>query len=206
MALEGASGQGGGGATHEEAIRAIGAAIRERRQGKGMSLQELSDRTGLSTGFLSLVERGRSSLAITSLYNVAQALEVDVATFLPGERAVERSHPLPHVTRAEENSKLEMISSERTYKILSPRGPGLTLEPLLVTVQPSDELEEPYPHEGEEFAYILSGELVYLVDGERYRLGVGDSIHVKSTVPHAIYNDTDRPAQILWVLTPRIFR
>jgi transcriptional regulator with XRE-family HTH domain len=206
VSLTRGSGHDTGGTGREEEIRAIGAAIRRRRKERGMSLKELSERSGLSSGFLSLVERGRSALAITSLYNVARALDADMASFLPGERAMEERHPLPHVVRAEENSKLEMISSERTYKMLSPRGPGLVLEPLLVTVQPSEDFEEPYTHEGEEFAYVLSGELIYLVDGREYRLGPGDSIHVKSTVPHAIHNPSDEPAQVLWVLTPRLFR
>ena len=86
---------------------------------------------------------------------------------------------------------------------LSPRAPGLVFEPLLVTVRPNSDLEEPYRHEGEEFAYVIEGGLAFTVDGEEYRLGPGDSIHFLSGVPHAIRNDSDEPAKVLWVLTPR---
>ena len=55
----------------------------------------------------------------------------------------------------------------------------------------------------EEFAYVVEGELIFTVEGEEYRLGSGDSIYLLSTVPHAIHNDTDEPAKVLWVLTPR---
>jgi transcriptional regulator with XRE-family HTH domain len=206
MPLRRGSAHEAGSIGHEAEIRAIGAAIRSLRKERGLSLKELSERTGLSSGFLSLVERGHSSLAITSLYNIAKALDTDMASFLPDAPTVEERHPLPHVVRAEENSKLEIISSERTYKMLSPRGPGLALEPLLVTMQPSESFEEPYTHEGEEFAYVLSGELIFLIDGEEYRLGPGDSIQLKSTVPHAIHNPSNEPVQALWVLTPRLFR
>jgi transcriptional regulator with XRE-family HTH domain len=195
-----------------ERLLAIGTAIRSKRNELGMSLRELSKRAGLSIGFLSLVERGRSSLALTSLSNIARALDIELASFFPneGEEANEveevkqKVSSLPCVHRANDASQLAIISSLRTYKMLSSRGPGLVLEPILVTVQPKDVMEEPYGHEGEEFAYVLSGELVYIVDGIEYRLSPGDSIHLRSSVSHTMRNDTEKPVQAIWVLTPRL--
>lgn len=196
----------------EERLRTIGAAIRSRRQELNMSLRELSKQSGLSSGFLSLVERGRSSPALTSLSNVAKALGVELSSFFPAEEeeqneaeeTKQRVSPLPYVNRANDAAKLSIILSQRIYKMLSPRIPGLVLEPIFVTVQPGDTMDEPYGHEGEEFAYVLSGELVFIVDGVEYRLGPGDSIHFRSTVSHAMRNDTDEPVQAIWVLTPRL--
>lgn len=196
----------------EERLRTIGAAIRSRRQELNMSLRELSKQSGLSIGFLSLVERGRSSPALTSLSNVAKALGVELSSFFPAEEeeqneaeeTKQRVSPLPYVNRANDAAKLSIILSQRIYKMLSPRIPGLVLEPIFVTVQPGDTMDEPYGHEGEEFAYVLSGKLVFIVDGVEYRLGPGDSIHFRSTVSHAMRNDTDEPVQAIWVLTPRL--
>ncbi len=196
----------------EERLRTIGAAIRSRRQELNLSLRELSKQSGLSIGFLSLVERGRSSPALTSLSNVAKALGVELSSFFPAEEeeqneaeeTKQRVSPLPYVTRANDAAELSIILSQRIYKMLSPRIPGLVLEPIFVTVQPGDTMDEPYGHEGEEFAYVLSGELVFIVDGVEYRLGPGDSIHFRSTVSHAMRNDTDKPVQAIWVLTPRL--
>ena len=187
----------------EDKVAAVGKAIRTLRKEKGLSLRELSQLSGLSTGFLSMVERGRSSLALTSLNNVAKALDTDLADLFASERKVRVSHPLPHVSRAKEDGRLSIASSQRVYKVLSPRAPGLVFEPLLVTVGPNSDLEELYSHEGEEFAYVIEGELIFAVDSEEYRLGPGDSIHLLPTVPHAIRNDTEEPAKVLWVLTPR---
>ncbi len=196
----------------EERLRTIGAAIRSRRQELNLSLRELSKQSGLSIGFLSLVERGRSSPALTSLSNVAKALGVELSSFFPAEEeeqneaeeTKQRVSPLPYVNRANDAAKLSIILSQRIYKMLSPRIPGLVLEPIFVTVQPGDTMDEPYGHEGEEFAYVLSGELVFIVDGVEYRLGPGDSVHFRSTVSHAMRNDTDEPVQAIWVLTPRL--
>ena len=173
-----------------------------------MSLRELSKQSGLSVGFLSLVERGRSSLALTSLSNVAKALGLELSNFFPseetGEETRQKASPLPYVYRAGGEGQLGIISSQRTYTMLSPRGPGLVLEPMFVTVQPGDNMDEPYAHDGEEFAYVLSGELVFIVEGVEYRLYPGDSIYLRSTVSHAMRNDTDEPVQAIWVLTPRL--
>jgi transcriptional regulator with XRE-family HTH domain len=186
-------------------IRAIGAEIRRLRRDRGMPLRELSARTGLSTGFLSLVERGLSSLALTSLYTVAQALDTDVGHFFPQPDRGQPPHPLPHIGRGGE-VETTITSSRRTYRLLSPRAPGKVLEPLLVTIQPTDTDTEPYAHDGEEFCYVLEGELTYVIEDREHRLGTGDSIHMRSTTPHAIRNDSGKPVEAVWVLTPPLLR
>ena len=194
---------GKGSFSKDDELAAVGSTIRALRRERGLSLRDLSRMSGLSTGFLSMVERGHSSLALTSLNNVAKALNVDLVELFPPGRKVRKAHPLPHVSRAEEDGQVSIASSQRVYKVLSPRAPDLVLEPLLVTVQPGSDMQEPYAHDGEEFAYVLDGEIMFIVEGVEYRLGPGDSIHVLSTVPHAIHNDTGKPVRILWVLTPR---
>ncbi len=174
------------------------------RQEQGLSLRDLSSRTGLSSGFLSLAERGQSSLALTSLHTVAEALGAEMTEFFPSVESAEEEHPLPHVSRAGERPDLAIAAAQRTYKLLSGRTPGRVLEPLLVTVSPSETIEEPYAHAGEEFAFVLSGEVRFIVAGTEYRLGPGDSIHFPSTIPHAIHNDTEEPVEAVWVLTPRL--
>jgi quercetin dioxygenase-like cupin family protein len=190
-----------------EQIRAIGAEIRVLRRARGLSLRDLSGRTGLSIGFLSLVERGLSSLALTSLYAVAAALETDVSHFFPGggtPRVDPGSRPL--VTRAGEEAGTTLDSRGRSYRMLSGPFPAKVLEPLLITLQPTDSEDRPYGHEGEEFLYVLEGELIYEVEGVAQRLGPGDSIHARATVPHALRNESDRLARAIWVVTPPLIR
>jgi quercetin dioxygenase-like cupin family protein len=187
-----------------EEIAAVGAAIRSLRRRRGLSLRDLSRLTGFSIGFLSLVERGQSSLALTSLYKVAKALDREVADFFQPNGGVPKEHLPPHVTRAGEHAEISIAGSNRTYRLLSDRARDRVLEPLLVTVQPTETVEEPYSHDGEEFAYVLSGSLLVIVNGTRYRLAPGDSIYFPATVPHAIHNDAEEPTRVLWVLTPRL--
>jgi transcriptional regulator with XRE-family HTH domain len=185
-------------------LREVGATIRALRQERGLSLRDLSRLTGFSISFLSLVERGRSSLALTSLHKVATALGTSVGSFFPVVGPA-RESTAPHVSRAAGGASQLSTGSQRTYRILSGRGFSRVLEPLLVTVEPSETIEEAYTHAGEEFAYLLSGELLFVIDGIEHRLGPGDSIHFDSTVPHSIHNETDATVEAVWVLTPRLF-
>jgi transcriptional regulator with XRE-family HTH domain len=189
---------------HAEEVAAVGAAIRSLRRRRGLSLRDLSRLSGFSIGFLSLVERGQSSLALTSLYKVAKALESEVADFFQPNGGIPREHPPPHVTRAGEHAEISIAGSNRTYQLLSDRARDRVLEPLLVTVLPTESVEEPYSHDGEEFAFVLAGELLCIIAGTPHRLGPGDSIYFPASVPHAIHNDTGEPARVLWVLTPRL--
>jgi transcriptional regulator with XRE-family HTH domain len=187
-----------------EQLTEIGSTIRRLRRERGLSLRDLGRATGFSISFLSLVERGRSSVSLTSLHTIAVALGVELSTFFP------QAQPDPadaaHVSRRRGDARLP-IQGAHTYRLLGATGFERALEPLLVTIAPHDEADprDDYAHEGEEFAYLLSGELVFTVDGVEHRLEAGDCIHYRSTVPHLWRNQAAEPAEVLWVLTPRLF-
>ena len=164
-------------------------------------MQDLATASGLSASFLSLVERGLSTLALTSLFSVATALNVDVEELLPRIRTRAMPHERMEVTRNYATDLVPIAIGDREYRFLSAHIEGRILEPLLVSVKPTTHAELPYRHKGEEFAWVIKGELVYIVDGHEYLLRPGDSIHVISSVSHALRNDTDETAQALWVLS-----
>ncbi|MEV4090606.1 helix-turn-helix domain-containing protein [Streptosporangium saharense] len=189
----------------------VGARMRRFRKERGLTLRGLAAASGLSIGFLSQVERGISAIGLTALNGVAAALGRSVADFFgdePGQElpAVPTAPQPGHftLTRAEAGAT-EYISGQQTYRMLSARGPGLVLEPLLVRIAPGGRREDAYGHAGEEFAFVLEGELIYEVDGVEHRLCPGDSVHLRSTVPHSMYNDTDRVTTVVSVVTPRLF-
>jgi mannose-6-phosphate isomerase-like protein (cupin superfamily) len=160
--------------------------------------------TGFSISFLSLVERGRSSISLPSLHTLAVALGVEMSAFFPGSPL--ELAAAARVNRRAGDSRLP-IQGAHTYRLLGATGFDRVLEPLLVTIAPDEETNprDDYAHDGEEFAYVLSGELVFTVDGVEHTLAAGDCIHWKSTVPHLVRNDGDTPAEVVWVLTPKLF-
>ena len=188
----------------------VGPRIRAFRKQRGLTLRSLAARSGLSIGFLSQVERGISSIGLTALGSVASALGQSVADFFDAQPAAATDPvvvPLPrHFTLTrDENAVTQYVSGQQTYRMLSERGAGLVLEPMLVHIAPGGRRENAYGHAGEEFAYVITGELLYEVDGVEHRLRPGDSVHLRSSVPHSMYNDTDEVTTVVSVVTPRLF-
>jgi quercetin dioxygenase-like cupin family protein len=133
-----------------------------------------------------------------------------MAEFFDGDDAADARRddargPVWTLTRASDAPEV-ICSGVRTYKLLSARAGGLLLEPLIVHIAPGGVVEETDPgHDGEEFAHVLAGELLYVIDGQEFRLGPGDSMHLRSNVPHLIHNDGDEVTVVVSVLTPRLF-
>jgi quercetin dioxygenase-like cupin family protein len=211
--------------------RVIGFHVRVFRKEMGLSLRALSERSGLSVSFLSQLERGLSSIGLTTLRQLAGTLGHEIVEFFdetaldddvaeaddgahePAGALVTARRSSPHasvdryftLTRSTGEQSSEYISGQRTYRLLSKRAPGLVLEPMLVSIAPGGEIGEQEAHEGEEFAYVLRGELCYTVDGVEHRLRAGDSLHLLSSIPHRLHNDTDETTVVVSVVTPRLF-
>ena len=209
----------------------IGHHVRAFRKELGLSLRGLSERSGLSISFLSQLERGLSSIGLTTLRELAGTLGHEIVEFfdetplacaeaemddgaqeLSGNSATPARasrHPSADryftLTRSTGEHSSEYISGKRTYRLLSKRAPGLVLEPMLVSIAPGGVLGEQEVHEGEEFAYVLHGELSYTVEGVEHRLRAGDSLHLLSTIPHRLHNDTADTTVVVSVVTPRLF-
>lgn len=183
----------------------VGKRIRQFRKDKGLSLRELADLTGRSIGFLSQIERGISSISLTALRDIAASLGRPMTEFLDVAGDGSSDGAVWTLTRAEERPSEVLFSGNRRYQLLSARAPGLVLEPLIVHIAPGGIVEDTEPHAGEEFAHILKGQLLFVIEGEEFRLGPGDSIHLRANVPHRIHNDGDDVTVVVSVITPRLF-
>nr|WP_148137760.1 XRE family transcriptional regulator [Candidatus Formimonas warabiya] len=180
----------------------VGQKIKELRLAKELTLKDLSEKADLSIGFLSQVERGMASIAVTSLEKIAQVLDVDLAFFF--------TLPQKHETNIMRSYEQEVFSVEesRFYYRLASDVEGKVLEPMLINLLPNQSREEisPYSHKGEEFVYVLEGVLTVFMGEEEYRLNPGDSIHMFSSVPHEWANFTNKLVKVLCVSTPVIFK
>jgi transcriptional regulator with XRE-family HTH domain len=173
--------------------------IKDLRQAKGYTLKDLSAKTELSVSFLSQVERGSSSLAITSLKKIADAFDVSITEFFDSETNYN------YAVKMENRKPFKIEGSPATYTRLNGEFGGRSLEPLLVTLSPNQEQTQSSNHPGEEFYYVLKGAVLFNVDGKEYFVREGDSIHFPSTVSHFWENPLNEESTILCVLTPVIF-
>lgn len=173
--------------------------IKKTRLEQGLTLKDLSKKTELSVSFLSQIERGSSSLAITSLKKIADALAVPITFFFDSE--TNHNYMLP----VKEHKPFHLEGSSTTYTRLNGEFGGRTLEPLLVKLAPNQKQNQISNHPGEEFYYVLKGAALFQVDGKEYFVREGDSIHYPSEVPHAWENPLNEETIILSILTPVIF-
>ncbi|MCL6633139.1 MAG: cupin domain-containing protein [Alicyclobacillus herbarius] len=174
--------------------------IRQLRQENNMTLQDLSERSGLSISFLSQVERGNSSLTITSLQRIAEAFGIPITSFF------ETTQNRNFVVRAEDQQPFKIEGSSTTYIRLAGNFIGRNLEPMIVELLPNQSLQQKYGHPGEEFYYVLEGKVLFQVEDHDYVLKEGDAIHFPSSIQHSWENLLERPARILCVLQPAIFQ
>ena len=183
----------------------IGAHIRNLRMAKKLTLKQLSDESGLSVGFLSQLERGMSSIAIDTLARLAHILGSDLSSFFnavqaPGPEAVVHGFDL----------RATPVSPEIIQYVLSNDPAGFEMLPRLFLLMPQASLDgeqiEMYSHEGEEFTYVLEGIVTVYLDGQRHTLYPGDSIQIRSNLPHNWVNLTNKPARLISINNPNPFR
>ncbi|MCT4620126.1 MAG: XRE family transcriptional regulator [Marinisporobacter sp.] len=181
----------------------VGKKIKELRSVKKLTLKDLSERTNLSTGFLSQLERGLTTIAVDSLENISKALEVDLSYFF-----VLPQNNNSDVIRSYEQTVSQIKADKFIYFHLSNDLENKRMLPRMVTILPSSEDEniEEFQHEGEEFIYVLEGILTLYVNHQRYDLYHGDSMHLDSNLVHNWCNHTNKITKILVVSAPNPFR
>ena len=183
----------------------IGSKIKALRLSKKYTLKDLSNLSGLSTGFLSQLERGVSSIAIDSLAKLADILEVSLSSFFDDpatedKDSVCRSYDLP----------CSQVSSQVIQYIMSKNVNDFNILPRLFHLMPLANVQEDklemYTHEGEEFIYVLEGVITVSVGDKEYVLYPGDSIQIHSDEPHNWINKTNKIVRILSINSPNPFK
>lgn len=181
-------------------INEIATKINTLRKSKGMTLKDLSLTSGLSIGFLSQIENGGSSLAITSLKKIADALQVPITYFFETEENYNYHVPI------DAQKTFRMEGSTLEYTRLSGDFPDSQIEPLMVEIPPQSDLGQKYTHLGEEFIYVLKGTLIVVLDRDEYHVKEGESIHYPSTIEHFWSNRSDEPVKVLSITTQKLFK
>lgn len=177
----------------------LGKKIRKRRRAIDMTLQQVSERVGLSIGFLSQIERGASTPSLASLCNIAEALGTSVDAFV---KAPPRATGA--VSRQGEREAFSLGDARRTYELLGAGIADAKLHPTLVR-RPPGHVSEIMHNEGEDFVYIIEGCILLEVGGERHILNKGDSMHFQSHLPHRSATLGNETTLELWVRTQPLF-
>jgi len=180
----------------------VGSKIKRLRETNNISLEELSERSTLTVEQITTIEEGQNMPSLGPLIKIARALGVRLGTFMDDNDALG-----PVVCRAEEYQRDSSISfsngaadarKHMEYHPLAKQKAGRHMEPFIIDINPSEEKEFTLSaHEGEEFIYVMSGELEIDYGKEKYSLHEGDSIYYDSIVKHHVHGVPGKPAKIL---------
>lgn len=183
-------------------MSSIGDRIKKSRNEKALSLRELASKVELSASFLSQIEQGKASPSIENLKKIATALDVRVSYLIEDEEDKVNKE----IVKKNDRKYIESLDSNTKMALLTTTNMDKTMEPILYEIGPYGESGRSYySHNGEEFIFIVQGNLDVYINEEVHKLEEGDSLYFKSNQRHRFKNNTDKPTKALWVVNPPTF-
>jgi transcriptional regulator with XRE-family HTH domain len=175
----------------------VGLALRTLRAKRDLSIRALAEKSGLAVNTLSLIENDKTSPSVSTLQQLALALDVPITAFF------ENGTPKKKVAYIKAGQRSGASFAHGTLEDL---GAGLTertIEPFVVTMKPvANSGPQPIVHTGHEFIFCLEGRIVYTIEDQTFLLEAGDSLLFGSHLPHRWQNVEAVPAKALLVLCP----
>ena len=183
--------------------KSFGEKIRALRKQQGRTLADIAEKTQRSVSLLSQIETGNVSPSFSSMQTIADALKVPLAQIISQEPGAEGGE-IYHISESER--KVLITQGGVQHQLLS-RGRPLSFEFNILEIPPGTSTGDYlYSHEGEECGLLLEGELVVEVGRQVNHLKPGDSITMKSSLPHKVSNPGKQKARAVWVNSvPYIF-
>lgn len=181
----------------------FGQRLRRARKAKGMRLHELAEAAGCSESMISKIENGKARPSLTTLHALCRVLDTTIASFFSsngGSQIVSQQGTRPILSTSSPGSP-PGIRFER----IVPAGDGRQMEANIHIIPPGVGTKGKIVHEGEEFGYVITGELELTVDQSVYILREGDSFSFYSDTPHGYRNPSRGETRVLWANTPPTF-
>jgi transcriptional regulator with XRE-family HTH domain len=173
----------------------VGRRLRELRARRGLSIRALAEQSGLNVNTLSLIENGKTSPSVSTLQQVAAALQEPITAFFETEM------PLQRVVYQRAGDRQAVVFAHGTLADLGKGFTRLGLEPFVVTLElQANSGDAPIVHTGLEFVFCLEGRIGYEVDGQNFILDPGDSLLFEAHLPHRWHNAGETPSRSLLLL------
>ncbi len=175
----------------------VGSRLRQLRTERDLSMRVLAEKSGLSINTLALIETQKTSPSVSTLQQIAVALQVPITAFF------ETNVPKSSIAHVKAGRRPRMAFAHGSLEDL---GAGLTnrmVEPFVVYLEPlTNSGPNPIVHTGYEFVFCLTGRNTYMIENQTYLLEEGDSLLFESHLPHRWQNVGEVAAQSLLVLFP----
>ena len=175
----------------------IGAKIKRLRLSNQLTLEELANRSELTKGFLSQLERDLTSPSIATLENILEALGTNLKDFF--------SEDEDEQIVFSKDDFFENTQDDYKISYIIPNAQKNEMEPILIELKEDKKSMEIDPHDGEEFGYVIQGKVTLVNGEEEYDVKKGETFYLKGNLPHYIINKNYTLAKVIWVSTPPIF-
>lgn len=175
----------------------IGSKIKRLRQANGLTLEELANRSELTKGFLSQLERDLTSPSVTTLEDILEALGTTLQEFFSEKQAEQIVF-----------KKNDFFINEQDDYIISyiiPNAQKNEMEPILIELDKNKQSMTIDPHEGQEFGYVIQGKIKLVYGDNEFILKKGETFYLKGLASHYLINLGDTKAKVIWVTTPPLF-
>ena len=183
---------------------AIGHEVRRLRKKLGLTVTDLSTAPGISSGMLSKIENGNISPSLSSLQALSRALGIPLTTLF---RGFEERRSASFVKSGEGlNIERRGTRAGHQYSLLGhidDNSSGVLVEPYLITLTAESDVFPTFQHEGLEFLYMISGEVIYRHANLLYRMRAGDSLLFDADAPHGPEQLVRLPARYLSIICYR---
>ncbi|MBQ9714390.1 MAG: helix-turn-helix transcriptional regulator [Clostridia bacterium] len=175
----------------------LGKKIKEMRNQKGLTQEELADRCELTKGYISQLENNLNSPSIATLTDILAALGSNLSEFFQEEEEEK--------VVFSKNEFIEKDSDGVLWNWLIPNAQKNMMEPVLVELTEGAATSTDIPHEGEEFGYVLEGKLAIRLGNKQHLCKKGEAFYYPASKPHFIFNKGKGVARFLWISTPPNF-
>ena len=167
----------------------VGAKIKSLRELRGVTVEELSERSGMTPGQIEEIEAGKVAASLTPLLKIARGLGCRLGTFLDDTSI---SGPVVTSTKQDNDSGMRFVGAGDknglVFHALAANKADRSMEPFVIDVHPPQSSDyEVSSHEGEEFVFVLEGEIEVDYGRKLYRVKAGESIYYESIVPHHLH-------------------
>jgi len=170
----------------------LGKKLMKLRKQKKLTLKHLANETGLTTTYISQVEKAEVMPTVAVILRLSRALELDSSILLAQEKKQARKNSADDFQKRTEYY---------TYETLKPEARHKHLKAFRILVEPkSEHIPVTYQHLGEEFQYVLSGKVEVTVGENKNILGPGECLHFNSSIVHKLRNIGSEKAELLVVL------
>lgn len=168
--------------------------MRELREILEISLSEMADKLGISPETYRDYESGSIDIPISALYDIAGILQIDFTELITGESPKMDTYFINRKGHAPEIARYGYSCESLAQGFI-----GKDMQPLLVRLSPADQPQEPVVHSGQEFNFVLSGQMCISINGRDHILAEGDCIYFNPQLPHG-QRAVDGPAEFLTVI------